>query len=674
MKKNNKDFKKTKYTRENKRQEKSSYKITEPDNRTIFKGVLQGNSKGFAFLLPEYTEKDSFKDIFIAPRNLGGAFNNDTVLVRLIEKECEQSDEGEVIEILKRGNEVIVGTYEDSKNFGFVIPDDKRFYRDIFIKQNALKAKTGQKVVVKITLYPKSGAKPEGEIIEILGYNKEPETEILSVIRAHNLYEEFEPEVEAAAKHVPFEISFEEISKRTDLRNITTVTIDGFDAKDLDDAISISINPDGSFKLGVHIADVSHYVAENSVLDKEALKRGTSVYFPDRTYPMLPKELSNGICSLNQKVDRLTLSAFMDVDIKGDVTSYKICKSIIKTTERLTYDSVTKILEKDKSETEKYRHILSDISNFEKLAKILIEKRRVRGSLDLDLPEFKILVDDNHEVTDIIPYPRKMSHRIIEEFMVLANETVAKYITDEKLPFVYRIHEKPDIEKVEGFKMFLTGLNLNLDGKSENMRPKDYAKLIAKIENQPYFYVVNRTMLRTLMKAKYSPINLGHFGLASKCYCHFTSPIRRYPDLIVHRIIKMRLAGAVIPKKIDKLKRQVEFFSIQSSERERVAELAERDVDDYYKAKFMSKKIGMSFEGIISSVKEFGFFVELLNTIEGLVRLETLPGDNYQYNESQIALKGGKMKFKIGDKVKVTLLNVDMALRKIDFKFEDFLK
>ncbi|MCL1901187.1 MAG: ribonuclease R [Firmicutes bacterium] len=672
MKKKNNSTTKIKYQRKNKRQDKPSYKSLEADNKIVFKGVLQGNSKGFAFLLPEFSAKDSFKDIFIAPRNLGGAFNNDTVLVRLIEKANEESDEGEVIEVLKRGNEVIVGTYEDSKNFGFVIPDDKKFYRDIYIKSNGLKAKTGQKVVAKITLYHKDGAKPEGEIIEILGYNKEPETEVLSVIRAHNLYEEFEAEVEKAAKQVPSVITFDEISKREDLRDITTVTIDGFDAKDLDDAISISNNPDGSFKLGVHIADVSHYVSENSVIDEEALKRGTSVYFPDRTYPMLPKELSNGICSLNPKVDRLTLSAFMDVDFKGDVLSYKICKSVIRTAERLTYDSVTKILEKDEVETGKYRHILSDIFNFEKLAKILIEKRRIRGSLDLDLPEFKVLIGDNHEVIDIIPYPRKISHRIIEEFMILANETVAKYITDEKLPFVYRIHEKPDIEKVEGFKKFLTGLNLSLGGKSESMRPKDYAKLIAKIENEPYFYVVNRTMLRTLMKAKYSPVNLGHFGLASKCYCHFTSPIRRYPDLIVHRIIKMRLSGAVLPKKIDKLKRQVEFFSVQSSERERVAELAERDVDDYYKAKFMSKKIGLSFEGVISSIKEFGFFVELANTVEGLVRLETLPQDNYQYIESQIMLKGAKYKFNLGDKVKITVINVDMVLRKIDFKFEGF--
>ena len=664
------DFKKTKYTRKFKQEKIRSHKILESDNKTVFKGVLQGNSKGFAFLLPE----NGNKDIFIAPRNLGGAFNNDTVLVRLIEKVNEQSDEGEVIEILKRGNEVIVGTYEDSKNFGFVIPDDKRFYKYIFIKSNSLKAKTGQKVVTKITLYPKGESKPEGQIVEILGYNKEPETEVLSVIRAHNLYEEFEAEVEAAAKHVPSIISSDEILKREDLRNITTVTIDGFDAKDLDDAISISTNPDGSFKLGVHIADVSHYVTENSVIDKEALKRGTSVYFPDRTYPMLPKELSNGICSLNPKVDRLTLSAFMDVDLNGDIQSYKICKSVIRTTERLTYDSVTKVLEKDEAETEKYRHILSDIFSFEKLAKILIEKRRIRGSLDLDLPEFKVLIGNNHEVIDIIPYPRKVSHRIIEEFMILANETVAKYITDEKLPFVYRIHEKPDIEKVDGFKKFLTGLNLTLGGKSENMRPKDYAKLIAKIENEPYFYVVNRTMLRTLMKAKYSPVNLGHFGLASKCYCHFTSPIRRYPDLIVHRIIKMRLFGAILPKKIDKLKRQVEYFSIQSSERERVAELAERDVDEYYKAKFMLKKIGMSFDGVISSIKEFGFFVELSNTVEGLVRLETLPQDNYQYIESQIVLKGSKYKFNIGDKVKVTVINVDMVLRKIDFKFENFVK
>lgn len=640
-------------------------RLSEADG-IVIKGVLQGNSKGFAFLIPEDKEQ---KDIFIAPKNLMGALHADTVLVRILPKEGEQSDEGEVIEILQRGMQNIVGHYKSSGNFGFVIPDDARFFKDVFIiGKSSLKAKDNQKVVAKITLYPKDNKNPEGEIIEILGFSGEKNVELLSVIRAHNLYEEFEDDVLNFAKSIPNEVEEAEIEKRTDLRNITTITIDGFDAKDLDDAISIEKNADGSFKLGVHIADVTHYVKEGSLLDKEAIKRGTSVYFPDRVYPMLPRELSNGICSLNPQVNRLTLSVFIDIDKSGDILSHKIVKGVIKTTERMTYDSVTKILENDKEEVLKYNHILDSIYNFEKLAKILIKKRQKRGSIDLDLPEFKIIINDDGEIAEIIPYPRKISHRIIEEFMILANETVAEHITKLQLPFIYRIHEKPAMEKVEDFKKFILGFNLTLTGNSENMKSKDYANLIQKMENQPYFYIVNRVMLRTMMKAKYSSVNLGHFGLSSKCYCHFTSPIRRYPDLMIHRIIKYHLDGLLNQKKIDRLKKVVTDYAFLSSERERIAELAERDVDDYFKTKYMQKRIGQEFDGIISSVKDFGFFVELENTIEGLVRLTSLPADSYVYNDKQLTLTGNKHKFTIGDKVKIRVAGADMATRKIDFE------
>lgn len=636
------------------------------DSDLVVKGTLQGNQKGFAFLIPEDKTQ---KDIFLAPKNLKDAIHGDKVLVRILSKEGEQSDEGEVIEVLQRNTQNIVGVYKSSKNFGFVVPDDKRYYKDIFVAiKDSFSAKDNQKVVAKITLYPRGNQNPQGEVIEILGYEDEKDVELLSVIRTHNLYEEFEEDVLAAAKLVPQTIDEAEIARRADLRNITTITIDGFDARDLDDAISIEEH-DGYFRLGVHIADVTHYVKENSLIDKEALNRGTSVYFPDRVYPMLPKELSNGICSLNPKVDRLTLSVFINIDKTGDILSYKIQKGVIKTTERMTYDSVTKILEEDKDEIEKNKHIYKDILSFKKLAEILIKKRKTRGSIDLDLPEFKVIMTENgDEIKDIIPYPRKLSHRIIEEFMVLTNEVVAEHITKLKLPFIYRVHEKPSLEKVEDFKKFLTGFNLTLTGDSENIKPKDYAKLIGKIEGEPFFYVVNRVMLRTMMKAKYSEMNLGHFGLSSKCYSHFTSPIRRYPDLAIHRIIKAELDGILNDKKIDKLKRKVSEHALQSSERERIAELAERDVDDYLKTKYMRKSIGKEFDGIISGIKEFGFFVELANTIEGRVDILNLPKDDYNYSEQQISLTGKKYKFKIGDKVRIKVAGADTATRKIDFE------
>ena len=632
----------------------------------LIKGVLQGNAKGFAFFIPEDSK---IKDVFIAPKNLRGALHGDTVFVRLLIKGEELSDEGEVVDILKRGAENVVGTYKSSGSFGFVIPDDRRFFKDVFIAgKKSLAAKEGQKVVAKITLYPKDNKNPEGEIIEILGFSVEHDVDVLSIIRSHNLYEEFEDEVLYQAKDVPSEVLEDEIAKREDLRDITTITIDGFDAKDLDDAISIEENEDGTFRLGVHIADVTHYVKEDSALDKEALKRGTSVYFPDRVYPMLPKELSNGICSLNPKVNRLTLSVFINIARNGDIISHRITKGVIKTTERMTYSSVTKILEKDPQEVEKYKHIIKDLKNFEILARSLIRKRKLRGSIDMDLPEFKIIIGDDGNISEIVPYPRTISHRVIEEFMILANETVAEHVTKLQLPFIYRVHEKPSLEKVEDFKKFLLGFNLTLPGKSENTHPRDYAKLIDKMENEPYFYVVNRVMLRTMMKAKYSGENVGHFGLSSKCYCHFTSPIRRYPDLMIHRIIKYSIDGLLNPKKIDRLKRKVAEYSYQSSERERVAELAERDVDDYYKTKYMKNHIGEEFDGIISSVKEFGFFVELSNTIEGLVKIDSLPNDKYVYNEQKLTMSGKKNIFTIGDKVKIKVAGADMVMRKIDFE------
>lgn len=645
--------------------DKKSKKFLVSKNSPVVSGRVSGNSKGFAFIISDDPE---VKDTFVAARNLHGALHGDTVQAKILPNDTGDSDEGAVVSILERGIDTVIGTLQASENYGFVTSDDKRYNVDVFIAKRDFKgAKDGEKVVVKITRYPSAGKKnPEGKIVEVLGFADDDGVDVLSIIRSFGLYEEFDQTTLDAAAKVPTEVLDSMISGREDLRGLTTVTIDGEDAKDLDDAISIS-KKGNVYTLGVHIADVTYYVRQNSPLDKEALKRGTSVYFPDRVLPMLPRELSNGICSLNPGVDRLTLSVFMDIDKKGKIGSYRVSETVIKSSARMTYTSVTKILEGDKEEQEKYKELQNTFRYCKELAEILMSNRSGRGSIDFDLPEAKIIVDEKGDVTEITEYPRKISNKIIEEFMILANETVARYIADAEMPFIYRVHEEPSPEKIQNFREFLQGFGYKIDGGEGNIDPKEFSDLLTKIEGLPVFPIINKVMLRTMMKAKYSPVNVGHFGLASKFYCHFTSPIRRYPDLMIHRIIKLFINGKIDKKKYLELEGLVNSVSVHSSEREKLAEDAEREVDDYFKAKYMSGKIGEVFDGIISGVTEFGVFVQLENTVEGMVRIEALPDDNYLYIKNQYLLKGAKNSFKLSEKLRVQVAAVNLSSKKIDF-------
>ncbi|MDD4002922.1 MAG: ribonuclease R [Clostridia bacterium] len=632
---------------------KRKYIIAEGSD--AIKGKVSGNKRGFAFIICEDKNKP---DLFVSHRNLRGAMHGDTVLCKLIGS--GDSDEAEVLSVLRRGIEQVVGTYISSRGYGFVEPDDSRYYADIFITQkNSGGAKDGQKVVAKITDFPKDRKNPEGKIIEILGSSKDAKTDIISIIRSYQLYESFSENTEREAKKAAA-TDLGQLNNRKDFRELLTFTIDGEDAKDLDDAVSIYKEGD-IYLLGVHIADVSHYVKQGSYLDKEALKRGTSVYFPDRVLPMLPQELSNGICSLNPNQDRLTLSVIMHVNGQGKVVKFEIAQSVIKSHARFTYTEIEKMLSGDKELFKKYNKFTDSINFMQELSDILISKRGRRGSIDFNLPEAQIIIN-NGEVEDIRPYPIGKSNKIIEEFMILTNETVAKYCEEKKLPFIYRIHEEPSEEKLYAFNRLISGLGYNLSG-SEKPDPMHFAKLLDEIEGKPEFSLINKVMLRTMMKAKYSTVNSGHFGLASKCYCHFTSPIRRYPDLFIHRAIK-----AYLSNKMDEvLFVKAQDASLISSEREKLAIEAEREVEDYYKAKYMENFIGETFEGIISGVMEFGIFVELSNTVEGMIKTENLPGNNYNYFKDLYMIKNSKNTYKLGGKIKIKVERADARTKRIDF-------
>ncbi len=636
-------------------------KISLPERMGLIAGTVDGNRKGFAFLRPKDAKET---DIFLPPRALNGAMHRDEVLVRITD---EERREGEVVKVVSRGMDIVAGTFTRTANFAFVVPSEKKFFRDVFIPHPPKKLKNGQRVVARITKYFANGKNPEGEIEEVLGGGRE--SDILAIIRSYHLIEEFPPEVAAAADKVPSVVSEKEMRGRTDFTGFPTITIDGEDARDLDDAVSCEEHADGSFTLRVHIADVTHYVRENTPLDREAYRRGTSAYFPDRVLPMLPRALSNGICSLNEAVPRLTLSVVMRISSAGDVLSHEIREGVIKTLHRMNYTEVTAILEGDGALGEKYADILPMLKSMEKLYEALAKRRTHRGSIDMDLPEFKILTNDAGEITDIVPYPRTVSHRMIEEFMIVTNEVVAEHMQKLELPFLYRVHEIPDAEKVEDFARYVAAFGLKLGGNLKEIHPSEYLKLLDAARETPYYNVINRVMLRTMMKARYSEENLGHFGISSKCYCHYTSPIRRYPDLFIHRMIKMQLHGAWTEEKRRLWRARAEEAAVHCSDTERNADLAERDVDDYLKAEYMKAHIGDEFDGIISSVKDFGFFVELPNTIEGLVRVESLKG-RYEYNEKLMFLKGAET-YRLGDPVRIRVIGADTEIRKIDFEIAE---
>lgn len=623
------------------------------DSFSLVKGVVSGNKRGFAFII---CEDKNLPDLFVSHRNLRGAMHGDTVLCRHIGG--EGGDEAEVVSVLERGITEVVGTYISSHGYGFVKPDDTRYYADIYIKDNG-GARGGDKVVAKITAFPAGRKNPEGKISEILGKSNDPATDILAIIRSFKLYDKF-PEGAAREAKKAAKVPIDE-SGRQDLRELLTFTIDGDDAKDFDDAVSI--HKEGAvYVLGVHIADVSHYVGQDNPLDKEAIKRGTSVYFPGSVLPMLPEELSNGICSLKPQQDRLALSVIMRVNAQGKVTKYEIAQTIIRSKARLTYNEVEKILSGDKELYQKYIDFVDTLRVMQELANILISKRGRRGSIDFDLPEAQIILGSGGNVEDIKPYPRGMSNRIIEEFMILTNETVAKFCAEKELPMIYRIHEEPSQEKMQAFNRFLGSFGYNFSD-DEKPTPLQFSNLLEEIEEKPEYPLINKVMLRTMMKAKYSVENVGHFGLASKCYCHFTSPIRRYPDLFVHRAIKAHLNG----ENTKDLFARAQTVSLLSSEREKLAEEAEREVEDYYKAKYMERFVGKTFDGIISGVTEFGIFVELSNTVEGMIKVENLKGDGYQYYKDLYMLRNKTTAYKLGGAMKVTVEWADARSKRIDF-------
>lgn len=634
-------------------------------------GTLQGHERGFGFVVPDDSSRE---DIFIPAENMDGAMNGDRVIANILSRsQGDRREEGAIIRILERGNTTIVGTFEGNKGFGFVIPDDKKIYYDIFIPKSSVgEAQNKQKVVVEITKWPEPRRNPEGKIIEILGYLDEKGTDILSIIRQFKLPEEFPNKVRDSALNIPESISEKDIEGRVDLRHLKTFTIDGADAKDLDDAISIEKLDNGNYLLGVHIADVSHYVRENSVLDNEAYNRGNSVYLIDRVVPMLPKELSNGICSLNPDEDRLTLSVIMEINKSGNVVDHRIQETIINSKARLVYDDVSDYLENDDEDAKKkLEDVLDDLRHMEKLMKILYDKRERRGSIDFDFPETMIVLGENGMPIDVKKVDRRVANRMIEEFMLVTNETVAEEFYWAEIPFLYRIHEEPSDEKMTAFSKFIHNLGYNLKGKE--IHPKELQLLTKEIKGKKEEIVISTLLLRSLKKARYSSEADIHFGLASKYYSHFTAPIRRYPDLVIHRIIKEYLKGKLTPNKQDILEANLPEIAEHTSMTERRAEEAEREVEDLKKTQYMIERIGDIYEGIVSSLTSFGVFVQLDNTIEGLVHFNNMLDDYYHFDEENYYIIGERTnkKYRLGDTVKIQVIGADISRRTIDFQFVD---
>lgn len=683
---------------------KSKYKLI--DTSKFLTGIFRGNQKGFGFVKIE----DSDEEIYISEHNTKNALNGDKVFVEIIDTSVGNLHrEGKIVKILKHEKDTIVGLFQKSKNFAFVVPDDKKLGTDIFIsKKNFGKARNNHKVLVKILKYPERGKNAEGKVIEVIGNVNEAGVDMLSLIKEYNLPYKFPEPVIEEAKKINERISKKDIPNRLDLRNEEIFTIDGEDAKDLDDAIYVKKLSGGKYELGVHIADVSYYVTEGSKLDKEAILRGTSIYMMDRVIPMLPRELSNGICSLNQGEDRYTISVIMEINKDGKVISSDIKKSIINVTRRMNYKDVTKLLEyadkttffkdesivkekkginsveksindklknlneEDKAIIKKYERFIPHFVRMRELAEILMQKRKKDGSLDLDIPESKIILNEDGIAIDVKKYELTISNSIIEQFMLIANETVAEKFYWLEAPFIYRVHEVPDIEKIEELNKFLYNFGYKIKGNKDNIHPKAFAEVLENIKGKPEERVVSNLVLRTLKVARYESENKGHFGIASKYYCHFTSPIRRYPDLFIHRVISKYLEKDYNVS--DEVKEKYHIQSIEysdsSSERERVAQKVERDSIDIKKAEYMQDKIGNEYEGIVSNITSFGVFVELENTVEGLIRFENLGDEYFIYDEEHKHLIGEHTNevIKIGDIMKIRVIEADKELRRISFK------
>ncbi len=635
------------------------------------KGVFRGNEKGFGFVKIDGQDEE----IYISRGNTKDAVNGDEVLIKIINDTVEGNrKEGKIVKTINHKRNEIVGTFTKRKNFGFVVPDDREFNTDIFISKKSFnKAKNNQKVVVKITKFPQGNKSAEGEITEIIGGINEAGVDMLSLIKEYNLPYEFPDEVILEAKKVENKITKKELQNRLDLRSKNIFTIDGEDAKDLDDAIYVTKLENGNYELGVSIADVSHYVAENSKLDQEAIIRGTSIYMLDRVIPMLPKELSNGICSLNVNEDRLCLSVISEITPDGEIVSSDIRKAVINVKERMSYADVQKILdEKNKKVLKRYEKYIEDFKLMEELAKILKQKREGAGSLDLDIPESKVILDKNGFAIDIEKYKIYFANEIIEQFMLTANEIVAEKFYWLEAPFIYRVHEEPDTEKVNALNKFLFNFGYKIKSNKEKVYPKAFAEVLEKVKGREEEMVVSNLILRTLKVARYESENKGHFGIASKYYCHFTSPIRRYPDLFIHRIISKYIDNSYIlnEKNLEKYKEQATKYSQTSSEREKIAQKVEREAIAIKKAEYMQNKIGKEYEGIVSGITAFGMFVELENTVEGLIKFEDLGNEYFIYNDENKTLIGENSKkiYKIGEKIRIKVIYANKQLRRINFK------
>ena len=638
----------------------------------LIQGTLSQNKKGFAFLRPEDKDMD---DVFIPPTKINRAMDGDTVLVELQHSKGEHKGklEGEVKSIEKHSVTQVVGTYSEARHFGFVLPDDKRIMQDVFIpKGHNLGAIDGHKVLVQITKYADGTDNPEGQVSAILGHKNDPGVDILSIIYQHGIEIEFPDKVLEEAEAVPDEIKPSEIEGRRDLRNELTITIDGADAKDLDDAISVKKLDNGHTQLTVSIADVSYYVTEGSALNEEAYDRATSVYLVDRVIPMIPHRLSNGICSLNPQVDRLTLSCQMELDERGHVVNHEIFDSVIHSNYRMTYDEVNEIITDQNEDTRKqYNEVTPMLDLAKDLSERLINMRKRRGEIDFDISEAKVLVNDEGIPTDVELRKRGEGERLIESFMLAANETIAEHFDRLNVPFIYRVHEQPKSERLRQFFDFITNFGLMIKGTGEEVHPSTLQKIQQEVEGQPEQMVISTMMLRSMQQARYDDVNLGHFGLSAEHYTHFTSPIRRYPDLIVHRLIRKYLIDKTMDDKtLNKWEEALPEIADHTSQRERRAIEAERDTDELKKAEYMVQHIGEEYEGIISSVANFGMFIELPNTIEGMVHVSEMTDDYYHFDERQMAMIGERQAkvFRIGDPVKIKVVNVDVDERMIDFQ------
>ncbi|MBR2704603.1 MAG: ribonuclease R [Clostridia bacterium] len=648
-------------------------------NTNYKKGIIRINEKGFGFVKIEGEDEE----IYISGKNTNTALNEDEVVVEITDvKDGANHTEGKVVKVLKRGKDTIVGIFEPSRNFGFVVPDDKKFGSDIFIsKNNFCGAKKREKVVVKITKYPENGKKAEGKIIEVIGHVDMAGVDMMSLVKEYDLPYDFPPSVLDEARGIDGKITEEDFKNRLDLRDTLLFTIDGEDAKDLDDAVSVSKNDSGTYNLIVSIADVSHYVKSGSELDREAILRGTSIYMMDRVIPMLPKELSNGICSLNAGEDRLALSVLMEINKNGKVVASDIRKSVINVKERMSYSGVYKIVRKLDGENltdeelesiEQYSKYDKDFTEMIELARILKAKRVKEGALDLDIPESKITLDEDGIAIDVNKYEINFANEIIEQFMLTANEVVAEKFYWLEAPFIYRVHETPDPDKIDELNKFLYNIGYKVKYNKDNIHPKAFADVLEKVKGTPEEMVVSNLVLRTLKVARYESTNKGHFGIASKYYCHFTSPIRRYPDLFIHRVISKYLDFNYNLDEdiINKYSEKAAKYAESSSEREKIAQKVERESEDIKKAEYMMDKIGNEYEGIVSSITSFGIFVELENTIEGLIRFENLGNEYFIYDPDRKILAGEHTNnvYKIGQKVNIRVIEASKELRRISFE------